>query len=77
MFQSCRSERFRTLVDAAERRTCHIVMRISQTKAHRDCGSKVRSMSVMRRVVSNKWGEFSAGIDGVKLGGFSGFASKS
>ena len=34
VFQSWRSEGFRTLVDAAVRRPGHIVMRISQTKAH-------------------------------------------
>ena len=46
-------------------------------KLTRDWGSKVRSTSLMRRVVANSWGEFSAGMDGLEVGGFRGFANKS
>src|SRR5208282_4025642 len=83
VFQSCRSEAsvpsWMLLYEGPVMLLCEYPKR----KLTVDCGSSMRSMSVMRRVVANKCGESSIGIDGVEPpragggGGFRGFAHKS
>src|ERR1035438_8370205 len=77
VFQSCRSSAsvpsWTLLYDGPVALLCEYPTR----KLTRDCGSSMRSTSLMRRAVSNRWGELSAGIYGVEVGGLRGLASKS